>query len=113
MVRRSRGKYTETQLQRCSKMGGAFGQEVDRLLLRGVGMDYCGQAAHGKTHQSQDVPLFVRDMQPEALFDYIPPRTVKGFDSIPSHSVLTNPHLLGQKLHALCREMDCWSFVAN
>ena len=110
MLRHARGNYTEAHINRCSKMGGGFGKEVDRLFnVAMFGGDIYDTKRKKRPKYSQDVGNFVAEFKDEALFDYCPPRE---YDNFPEYSDISNriksPVRFGRHLAALSRSLDFW-----
>ena len=112
MLGRARGHYTEAQINRCSKMGGGFGREMGRLFTAAMynppDAAYQRQESR-KNRYDDDIALFVEEYQPEALFDFLPPRGHQSFDSFTDNSSnIKNPEKLGKHLVSLSHDLDFW-----
>ncbi len=108
MVRHSRGRYTALHLDRCSKISGAFGRDVARLLAHSMGLS---STQHKSTHEMScdDIRTFVTHLQPHGLLSYVPGREFHGV-TIPDRSPsLRSPDKLGERLHELSVDKDFWA----
>ncbi len=110
MVRHSRGRYTERQLDRCSKLSGAFGHEVGRLMQHVGGRH--GRVA-SRRGSSSDVRHFVTELLPDALLAYVPGREVQGIDIPQKSRSLRSPDKMGLRLRELSREKDFWAVMED
>ena len=84
MMKRSRGRYTEKEVQRCAEMGGAFGKDLDRLLTSaGVVTfdDSFSRSDSQKRRQIEDIKEFVRDYRSDNLFGNVPGRFHEGLSN--------------------------------
>lgn len=110
MMKHSRGKYTNKQVDRCAQMGGAFGKKVDEIFTAsGLGSFETFSKMKRPSH-SQDILLFTKEYLPDALFDYIPIRHHTGFQHfcLKSVSCIKKPGDMGKKLEDLSRQVDLW-----
>ncbi len=109
MLRHSRGQYTEDHINRCAKMGGTFGKNVDRLFDAAI----CDMTeTYSKTSSSRyasDLETFVENAQKEALFDYCPPRKQTGMNCFIDRSHrIKKPEKLGAKLREIFEDHQFW-----
>ncbi len=111
MVRHSRGRYTELHLDRCSKLSGAFGHQVDRILRCQMGR-HEGHATPSRNRQmsrSEDIRRFVQEFQQDALLAYIPGRQFQGTEVPETDGTLRDPVKLGSHLRSLSEDKDFWA----
>ena len=115
MLRNSRGNYTPAQIDRCSKMGGGFGKEIDRLFNKTVcNIESSYQQRKRSTSYKDDLVRFVDEYQKEALFDYCPPREHTGFEAyVDNSSAIKRPSDLAKRLNSLSDEHDYWRLRAE
>ena len=108
MVRHSRCRYTERHLERCSKLSGAFGRDVARLLSLSMGLSTSKQTS---SHQLSpaDVRSFVLQYLPDALLSYIPGREATGLQLPDREQPLRSPDRLGDRLRELSLDKDFWA----
>lgn len=112
MLKHSRGRYTDQQVERCAKMGGAFGRQIDRLFTHsGLGF-FDPQAFNARPNRYRDdIAIFTQEYQQDALFDYIPGRNHQGFNNFSCYYHIRKPWQFGQKLQKLSSKMDRWKQV--
>jgi hypothetical protein len=119
MIKRCHGQYTIQQLQRCGQLSGAFKYQLQLLLSEGgfMGEDSvlpnmeetaADHMAHIKAVQS-----YIVQYQPNAMFDYCPPRSHRGFENFSRISKIKAPALLGRKLKRLSFQMDTWRNITE
>ena len=114
MLKRSRGRYTPKQVERCAQLGGAFGKEIDRLFTNsGIGDFMTRDTKVHKIPYEEDVQHFVREFQDDALLDYLPGREHKGFENFLYSTKILSPQTLGRKLHALSKTLDKWRRITG
>ena len=82
MLKNANGRYTDTQIERCAQMFGAFGKEMQRIL-NSSGL---GQAAAPITtsqafrrRMKADIGQFVKSYRHDELFSYVPGRFHEGY----------------------------------
>ena len=109
MAKRSRGNYTERQVNRCALMSGAFGREIDRLFGEaGLGDGNCDIYQKRLKSNVKDITKFVNEFAKDALLDYLPPRAHRGIGELDMASQIHRPRELGMKLRELSVAMDLW-----
>lgn len=108
MMKRSRGQYTDKQVMRCSQLGGEFGREFHRLVSENMGMGHEGIGKKSSNIYQKDVVACVKELQPDALFDYCPPREHKAFPGFVRSSQIKDPQKLGRHLNRLSEDLDFW-----
>ena len=116
MLRHARGRYTELQIERCSKMGGGFGKEIDRLFDQDIcNMETTYQQSRSKSLSYQrDIVKFVDEFRQDALFDYFPPRQHYGFlNYVDTSAKINRPVELAKRLNALSDDYDFWRQQAS
>ena len=107
MLKHSRGRYTEDQVARCAQMGGAFGQQIDRLFtLAGLGQFDTREVRARPNWYHEDIRTFCDEYQESALLDYLPGRQPEGFETFTFNRHIKQPWKMGQKLKTLSQKMD-------
>ncbi len=116
MLSHARGRYTDVQIDRCSKMGGGYGKEIDRLFDQAIcnhPVKYDVQTKKPSAHR-KDIESFLETYQEEALFDYCPPRQHHGFENYIDESArVERPTDLARRLVKLSTDYDFWRYRAQ
>ena len=108
MMRRSKGHYNESVVQRCSRMEGAFGKLFHNNYSASVSNVTSAKSATSSHTYTRDIRSLVQDFAPDELFHYITGREHKAFPRY-VHSVDLNlPIDLGSKLKDLSRDLSIW-----
>ena len=109
MLKHSRGNYTPNQLQRCSRMGGAFGKEMQRVFQEAMclGDTFLAKRSHTARYYN-DLKTFVNEFASEALVDYVPPRSHRAFPNFVLDTGIKSPRKLGRHIRALNDDLDFW-----
>ena len=83
MLKRSRGIYTERQVQRCAEMSGAYGKDVSRIL---AATTQHHENRPGQTKKATvlagDVLKFTKIYGGDGLLSYVPGRSHRGMDEV-------------------------------
>jgi hypothetical protein len=114
MIKRSRGVNTTKQVERVSRLGGAFGQLVDTLLASALIGEEHEHTRDSKTRWERfrdDIQSGIEDFNDDGLFQYCPPRAHTAFPNISRICSLKNPFKLGKVLKFLSCEMDMWENI--
>ena len=110
MLKNSRGQYSEAQITRCSRLGGGFGKEIDRMFNAAMfGYDsYTKQRKHTSKY-AQDIIRFAEEFKEDGLFEYCPPREHDSFPQyVDSSSRIKSPLRFGRHLASLSRDVEYW-----
>ena len=98
-------------------MGGAFGQEIGRLMMsvQGNSMVAVSKERDRWERYKEDVSLFISEFSKDALFTYCPPRSHVGFAdfSHPTQLKVRDPMKLGKLLKTCSVELDEWKDTAS
>lgn len=113
MLRRCRGQYTEKMVDRCSRMGGAFGKAFHEQFCQSLGTGYESQHTRTDSKFRADVPALVREFHADGLFDYVPLREHKGFPAFQHRPGLSDEVQLGKHLLARSRHLSFWRDTAR
>ena len=109
MVSHSHGRYTFTQVQRCSQMSGPFKRELRRLFSLLDVSDRDNTSKQPKYRE--DIPEFIEEFSGEGLFEYCPPRFHSAFPNFKHSSEVSNPERLGEKLKGFSEKIDMFTDV--
>ena len=111
LLLRSHGRYTKGQIERCARMCGGFGKEVDRLFaLAGLGCTNMRPPKAQRHTHGQDVKELVAQYSRENLCSLKPGRK----PSIPNfhrECGVRRPYDMGSKLKQLNTELDFLLFA--
>ena len=107
MLKASRGRYTDAQVERCSLLGGPCGKALDEMLFR-VGPAFTASDTRERHVNPSDVQDFIEEYADEELWHYSPGRSHRGFEGIRSKEVLQDPVKMGKKLRQYAEELDDW-----
>lgn len=114
MLKGARGMYTDKQISRSSKMGGAYGKQVDRVFYTTLGQGLEYQTTRKRpSHYDADLKVFVRELKTDALFDYIPPREHSAFREFKANNRIQGPRKMGFRLRELSGDLDFWKRAAE
>ncbi|XP_078141846.1 uncharacterized protein LOC144539769 [Centroberyx gerrardi] len=111
MAHRSRGMYTDRQIQRCAETSGAFGKDLDRIFaVAGVGNSVSPQFSSGSAHKriQADVAQFVSEYGKDGLFAFLPGRSHQGFDEFTYPRNIRDPQRMGELMKSFAKDMDLW-----
>lgn len=108
-VKKSRGVYTESQIERCSKMSGPFGKTIDRLVTESGFAATEAEATRRPKRENyrRDIAVVAEHFIGDKLFDYVPGRSHKAFDSTHCFT-MKSAFKLGQHLQKLSQNRDYW-----
>jgi hypothetical protein len=98
LLKRCHGRYTDKQTERCSKITGSFGKDLDRVFNQVMfGLD--------REHTPRKkTSTYFRDIN-----KYCPPREHSAFSQFTDiTSKIKHPGKLGQRLFAIGEEFDFW-----
>ncbi|KAL7381000.1 hypothetical protein ABVT39_026866 [Epinephelus coioides] len=116
MMKRSYGRYTDQETQRCAEMGEAFGKELDRVLTN-AGVASLEQSwsirDRSKKRQIADIRKFVREFNSDGLFDKVLGRFHDGLEKFSYSTKIKNPKRMGRKMRELALEIDDWDVFAG
>ena len=115
MIKRSRGRYTDKQIKRCSQLGGAFGKEVDKIFQKSITEQQAtgvGPKQANKT-SNEDLEEFFDLYGPEGLFRYQPDRNPRHLPQTTPIGELKHPFLLGQFLLKASTNMEAWQTIRD
>lgn len=109
MLLRSHGRYTKKQVDRCAKMCGPFGKEMDRMFgLAGLGSLPIRDPTVKSELYAKDMASFMRDHNNKGLFTYSAGRKHDGFSNFRTTQPLKDPVSLGVRLKKYSKDMDFW-----
>ena len=118
MIKASRGRYTAKQIERCSKLSGGFGKEVDHLFqtaLRG-GEDSSATTRYhrGQFHRKydKDIESFVEGYQVHKLVEFGANRQPSLLPKI-GDSTIYAPYAVGKDIKKKCKDLDDWLRVGD
>jgi len=108
---RSRGHYTNKHAQRCCKLAGGLGKQLDTLYSRRIAETYVHRS-HGKRKDiKQQVAEFVEEYQPDSLFKNSPGRQHPTFPSFSTKWTIDLDDLK-QRIHVNNAVLDMYLRVA-
>ena len=107
-LRKANGLYTEKQIQRCSRLGGQFSKDLQRLFAQNIGSErlHVKHSRHYTEHK--DVRHFLENSLRDGLFDNIPGRCHVGFENITHEWKVNDPDHLTARLQIRSRKLDLW-----
>ena len=110
LLKRCHGRYTEKQTDRCSKITGSFGKDLDRLFNQNMfGCDTLHNPRSKSPAYVADVHKFVDTYKSDAPFSYCPPREHSAFPQfVDTTCKIRHPGKLAQRLFAIGEELDFW-----
>ena len=111
MLKKSGGSLTEKHVDRCSKLSGAFGREIDRLFTdAGLGRLPAYDSPHKLPPAYRtDVQKFVSELKPLKVCEYVnSSRHHRGFENFQATVNITCPYMFGQKMKHLAKDLDQW-----
>ena len=110
-MKRSRGRYTEKEVQRCAEMGGSFGKDIDKILNHAGVLSFTESSssrAGFKKRQQEDIMAFVNQFNADKLFSFVPNRSHVGLEAFQYINKIKQPLKLGKKLRVLSEVLDDW-----
>jgi hypothetical protein len=115
MLKNSRGQYAEAHVRRCSRLGGGFGREIDRMFHAAMfGYESYTKRPKHKPHYAHDVMQFVEEFRSDGLFDYFPPREHDAFPQyVDNSNRIKSPIRFGRHLVSLSEDIDYWRHRAS
>jgi hypothetical protein len=110
LLKRCHGRYTDKQTERCSKITGSFGKDLDRVFNQVMfGLDREHTTRKKTSTYFRDINKFVTMYKADAPFSYCPPREHSAFSQFTDiTSKIKHPGKLGQRLFAIGEEFDFW-----
>ena len=109
MAMHSRGRYTEKQLERCSKLTGGFGRDMAKAFDNLVESQSARMSTpSAKTYEilKGDCRLFFQRFKDDKFFEHTPGRQVANMPAIDSTCRIKTPYLLGRYLSTGCGKID-------
>ena len=73
-LKHSRGRYTESQIDRCALLVGPLGKAIDQVCLSQVADTHISGSGKRKLKHRTDIPKLVNGLNNDRLFDFIPGR---------------------------------------
>lgn len=116
MMKRSHGKYTDKEVQRCAKMGGDFGKDLDKLLTNAGVVSFEDSRSSRDSHKKRqvlDIKAFVKEYQSDDLFSNVPGRFHEGLNNFRYKNTVEKPVNMGRKMRRLAEDMDRWDVFAG
>ena len=116
MMKRARGKSTDQEVERCAKIGGTFGKDLDKLVTNAgkVSFEETWSSRHShKKRQVQDIKAFVKEYRSDNLFAAVPGRYHAGLKKFRYENTIEEPIKFGRKLRKLSQDMDKWEVFAG
>ena len=107
-LKKSRGLYTEDQVQRCVQLGGQFGRAVDNLFSKRVGSENCFLQRTNRQVKCSDVQAFCQRHNDKRLWDCVPGRVHNGFEKVRHEWRVKDPVKFARKLCELSHKLDLW-----
>ena len=115
MIKHSKGRYTDTQIDRCAKLSGPFGDRMKALFNQAIGREE-GRNGAECFHEMYDTEIkeFVAEFYEDKLVKYVKGRKLPRLDIPQKHesSVVKNPYMLGKYISMRCNAIDRWSRIA-
>ena len=106
MLKKSRGRYTDQQIERVGIMSGAFGKEVRGTIEDIMGLPRHGTRRKTPTEYRTDVHKFSTLTKNARLFDYVAKRGDPNFPNYTHQVRITNPLNLAKQIQKLSKSMD-------
>ena len=106
MLKRAKGVYTPSQINRCAELSGGSFRDLLRLFSLHFGNQLKFVESSRKASTNEDVLKFVRSYSADGLFDHIPGRQHESFPAFQHRHIVRDPAKLGKKLVELSKKMD-------
>lgn len=92
LLKHSRGRYTQEQVSRVSRMAGPFARQLDTIYENQVSETYV-QDTHKErsVHYRRNIPEFINEYQDAGLFDCVPGRQHAHFPKYRLDRGIPNP----------------------
>ena len=117
MIHTRRGRYTDKEIDRCAKMCGGFGKDIQNVYEAAVyGVNPNKSQYHhrsGGEAFKQQVQKFIEAYKSEDLMKYHPNRNPKGLPVPIDKSKLKNPFMLGAYLKSRSSKLDKFIRFSN
>ena len=106
ILKHSRGRYTDDQVQRAGKMAGPLTRELDKVFAHNIGECHTQTSSRKDPDYTQDIQKFIATYRKKKLFDYIPGREHSAFPKFKFQPTIDNPKKLKAKIKEIMKNMD-------
>ncbi|XP_070559583.1 uncharacterized protein [Ptychodera flava] len=103
--KRCRGQYTDTQIDRSSKLVGSLGKSLEKVHFDKLPEKY-QYTPHTTSGDTEDVRKFVSEFKSKNLFSCIPHRQHRAFPKFEHSISVKNPQELKERLINYSKELD-------
>ena len=103
-LKHSRGRFTDDQVTRCSRIAGPLSEKLDDICLTNVGGTYKPKSKPKSGKHRTDVPSVVQEYKDDELFHYKPGRGFPSFKNFSHHPRIASP----EKLKARLEKYNAW-----
>ena len=107
-LRKSRGVYTDEQIDRCCQIGGQFGAALESLFSCNVGSERTVHSRHSTRDITHDVHVFLKNYVSDKLWNEIPKRQHNGFEKIRHEWKIKDSKKLAKRLLHRSERLDMW-----
>ncbi|XP_070547020.1 uncharacterized protein [Ptychodera flava] len=105
-LKHSQGRYTDSQVSRCSQLVGRLSADIEHVYMTQVMDEYISKSKTTRADHRKDVGRFVREYKKDKLFNTIPGRCHSGFDQFQNRIYVKNSQNLILRLKKHSRTMD-------